>query len=522
MMMKLPLVTVLGSIILGGAGVLAALVGVEEVVLQHPAPPELQEIEVVSIDNRPPTVTLKAAAPPPSPAPWRPSEPAVDLLALLTTGRSFGACDVHTTRASGRVTLRFRGPQPAGCGYILAQPGAGNGLDVLSYTTLRLHGETSGPVILSLVDTAAQHRDDNVPLTRVTGRFDLRLPLAPVAQRLDLRQLATLVVLPEMSGTTVVLEVVGLERNTGQSQTTPRLGFWMWQYRQALAHPETVLEACQRHGCRRLLLQMPAATDTAELWRDYAQFLKRAQHRGIEAFALDGEPDAIDAPLALVHKVQRLLGLMAGQSLAGVQLDVEPYVREDFFLDPTGFERYLALIEQVRAVTAGQTRLSIVMPFWFTSQRVRGRPVAFAVMDRVDEVAVMSYRTDMDELQVIAKDTLRYGDMAGVPVWLALETRALPVERHVVLKREARRDLADAYLDATGQRLVLSSPPAMAGLAWFRVHHRVTVRPERLTFAHQTQQQVRAAIATLLQTVEHRSLAGVLVHDLDGFMALTE
>jgi hypothetical protein len=393
---------------------------------------------------------------------------------------------------------------------------------MLSYPTLRLHGETSGPVTLSLVDTVAQHRDDNVPLTRVSGRFDLRLPLAPIAQHLDLRQLTSLVVLPERSDTTVVLEAIRLELNAEQSRMTPRLGFWVWQYRQALAHPETILEACQRHGGQRLLVQMPAATDTAELWRDYAQFLRRAQHTGIEVFALDGEPDAIDAPLTLVPKVQRLLGLMAGQSLAGVQLDVEPYVRENFFLDTTGFERYLALIEQMRAVTAGQTRLSIVMPFWFTSQRVRGRPVAFAVMDRVDEVAIMSYRTDMGELQAIAKDTLRYGDMAGIPVWLALETRALPVERHVILKRAARRDLADAYLDATGQRLVLSPPLATAGLTWFRVDHRVTVRPERLTFAHRTRQQVRAAVATLMQTVDHRSLAGVLVHDLDGFMALTE
>jgi hypothetical protein len=522
MMVQRPLVTVLAVIALAMAGVLTVLAEAEEVALQRLPPPELQEIEVVYIDNHPPTVTFKAAAPPPVPAPWQPSEPVVDLLALLATGRAFGTCDVHTTRTSGRVTLRFRGLQTARCGYILARPDEGHALDVLSYPTLRLHGETSGPVTLSLVDTVAQHRDDNVPLTRVSGPFDLRLPLAPIAQRLDLRQLITLVVLPEMSDATVVLEVVELERHGGQLRTTPRLGFWVWQYRQALAHPETVLAACQHHGGQRLLLQMPAATDPVELWQDYAQFLKRAQHSGIEAFALDGEPDAIDAPLALVHKVQRLLGLMAGQPLAGVQLDVEPYLREDFFLDPTGFERYLALIEQVRAVTAGRTRLSIVMPFWFTSHRVRGRPVAFAVMDRVDEVAVMSYRTDMGELQAVARDTLRYGDMAGVPVWLSLETRPLPTEHHVVLKREPRRDMADAYLDATGQRLVLSSPPAMPDLTWFRVQHRVTVRPERLTFAHQTRQQVRAAIATLMHTVAHRSLAGVMVHDLDGFMALAE
>jgi hypothetical protein len=43
-------------------------------------------------------------------------------------------------------------------------------------------------------------------------------------------------------------------------------------------------------------------------------------------------------------------------------------------------------------------------------------------MDLADEVAVMSYRTDMDELQAIARDTLRYGDLVGIPVWLALSS----------------------------------------------------------------------------------------------------
>lgn len=50
----------------------------------------------------------------------------------------------------------------------------------------------------------------------------------------------------------------------------------------------------------------------------------------------------------------------------------------------------------------------------------------------------MSYRTDLEEVLLIADDMLRYGRLAGVPVWLALETTSLPVERHVVHKRESR------------------------------------------------------------------------------------
>jgi hypothetical protein len=47
----------------------------------------------------------------------------------------------------------------------------------------------------------------------------------------------------------------------------------------------------------------------------------------------------------------------------------------------------------------------------------------------VDEVAVMSYRTDLDDLRDITEHTLRYGDVVGVPIWLAVETRPLPVDR---------------------------------------------------------------------------------------------
>jgi len=125
-------------------------------------------------------------------------------------------------------------------------------------------------------------------------------------------------------------------------------------------------------------------------------------------------------------------------------------------------------------------------------------------------------------LCAITEDILRYGELIGTPVWLALETRPLPVERHVVLTREPRRDLADAYIDQTGQRLLLQRPPATDGLAWFRVHHRTTVQPERLTFAGRTRLQVRAAVATVLAIVAHPSLAGMLIHDLDGFLALPE
>ncbi|HSN03574.1 MAG TPA: hypothetical protein VLS44_01230 [Nitrospira sp.] len=58
--------------------------------------------------------------------------------------------------------------------------------------------------------------------------------------------------------------------------------------------------------------------------------------------------------------------------------------------------------------------------------------------------------------------------------------------------------------------------------AWFRIRHRITVRPERLTFAGRPWGEVTGAVKFLLATVSHRSFAGVVIHDLDGFHALWE
>ena len=128
----------------------------------------------------------------------------------------------------------------------------------------------------------------------------------------------------------------------------------------------------------------------------------------------------------------------------------------------------------------------------------------------------------MTSLQDISENILRYGDMRGVPVWLAVETRPLPLERHVMLQRATRKDLADAYLDPVRRTVVLAPPPPHQQGHWFRIHHRITVRPERLSFFQESRQQVLRSVHTVMNTVEHPSVVGMVIHDFDGFLALAE
>ena len=120
----------------------------------------------------------------------------------------------------------------------------------------------------------------------------------------------------------------------------------------------------------------------------------------------------------------------------------------------------------------------------------------------------------------LVEDQLRYADLIGLPVWLAVETQPLPFEEHVRLEHVTRRGLATAYLDRAGKRLVFTPPSGGDEQDWFRIVQRTTVRPERLTFSGRPRRDVDAMIRRLDQTLPNRSFSGVLIHDYPGFLAL--
>jgi hypothetical protein len=492
----------------------------ETIAVRGSIPMTIQEIDITYPQGKSPYVSFKQATPPVFPA-FRPVENRFVVLSEAKEVKSFGSTH-HAEWKDGKLILQSRNQSegPAGQEIFFQRPDLA--IDALSYDTLHIRGETSGALTVALTDVATRHREDNVSILRVNGTFDIRLPLKTVAQQLDLRLLTSLVLLPQGATNTVTLSHLAFERTKRSRQHSTPVGFWLWNYHDAIDRGRAIIAECQRAGCRRLFVQMPNEKDPQQQWAVYVQFLRTVKNSGIEAFALDGYPEAIHDPSPLVTRLQQLLAIADDASFDGVQYDIEPYLLEDFFADETGFVRYLAVIEQLKAALRPSLRFSVVMPFWFSSQKVKERSVAFAVMDRADEVTIMSYRTDSSELPALTEDTLRYGDLIGRPVWLSLETRPLPLEQHVVLHRETRRERANAYLDRSSRQLILASPPETATEDWFRIHHRFTVPPERVTFAGQSRQGVQAAIVTMSQLLSNPSLTGVVIHDLPGFLALTD
>ena len=498
-----------------------------DVSLSGPIPSTVYEIELTYIgEHTNPTVAFSGPPPTAAPLPYRPFLPILELRAGLGAVRPFGPCRAQMTKSDVALDVQWSADGMARCGQRIELHSAGKPMDLLSYRMLRLRGRATGSVAVGIEDLAGHRREDNWPVGTLSGTFDLTVPLQEVGRGVDLRQVTALVVSTEGQSGQVQLEKIEVMQEVPVRARPTGTGFWVWNYRQAVKDPAVMLETCRAQGCSRVLIQMPAESDEEGLWREYAQLMAKVRDAGIEPWALDGYPEAIQEPQRLADKIWRLFYLVPPGLLSGVQLDIEPYLLPGFLEDETQLRRYLGSIETVKDAMQGRARLSMVVPFWLATPTVGGRPLAFAVMDAADEVAVMSYRTDLDEVQDIADDILRYGSVSGTPVWLAVETTVLPVEQHVVLRRNPQSGHADALLDRD-RRLLRWQPISEAEGAglhreWFRVHRRFTVRPDRLSFAGRSRVQVSSAIKEIQDTTSHASFAGVIIHDLDGFRALAQ
>jgi hypothetical protein len=491
--------------------------GAEEISIHGDIPSDIRQIDLTYSDTGPPRLSFQFRVPPPARPPLpplRPSTAQFDVLSVVKAAKLAGSCEA-TDVEPGTWTVLVRADRAQPCRALVTAQ-TSTAIDVLSYATVALKGHTAKPVTLALAHDLDQPA---VPLITVIGHFDIRVALKPIIARLDPTHITTIVFEADAGETTLTIERFLLERTSTLSKTGPRTGFWVWDYRAAVTDPEALIEDCRRAGVTRILVQMPDKNDPAALWSAYARLLDRAASSGLEAFALDGYPEAIYDPAPLMEKISRLRLLLPQGHMNGVQLDIEPYLLAQFS-DPQDYSLYLRAIEKIKASVGDHARLSIVMPFWFSAKTVHNRPLDFELMDRVDEVAVMSYRTDLDDLRDITEHTLRYGDVVGVPIWLAVETRPLPVDRQVTLVHEPRLNLANAYLDRAGRRLVFMVPPP-GQTEGFRVAHEITVRPERLTFAGKRRHEVQAALHTIFG-FPHTSLAGVLIHDMPGYFSLVE
>ncbi|MCP9470495.1 MAG: hypothetical protein NNA31_10910 [Nitrospira sp.] len=491
----------------------------EAILLPQPLPNEIDRIELVWFGDAEPTVLINQLEPPPRHAErLRGSE--VRLIPAVEQLRPFGSCHVSWLVRGEELVIQFEGMAEAACGVVwfLGQPE--ETVDVLSFHALRFVGRSSGAIELGVADRAWWSRQDHVSCVTVSGPFEADVSLARLIDLVDLRELVALTItaveLPaELTITKAWVEAAPMERPGPMGR-----GLWVWDLQKAARHADQVVETCRSIGCRRLSIQVPSAGDSPSVWRAFCSLVRRWRAEGIEVLALDGYPEAAVNPDRLLAGIRRLMAECGESPPDGFQVDIEPYLLPEARLGQDRYRDYLTSLVQIRHMLPPDVPLSVVVPFWFPEVSVEGRPLALGVVQVADEVVVMSYRVAVVEAQTLMDDWGRYGALLGKPVWGAMETRPLPDEQHLLLRRVARLEEASAYVDRSTGRLVLAAPRSAKGdLVSFTETARYQVQGHQLSFAGRSKKAVKKAITDWART-DQLAVTGVMIHDWEGYEQL--
>ena len=337
----------------------------------------------------------------------------------------FGPCVGH------KQNLMRSASRP--CGFLIDITTGKELINLLSFDTLTVTGKSKGRWTVALADNRLAALEENYPVGELNGNSRITFSLDKAAGHLDLKRMKYIAFILQSPAGDLDIESLEFSRGASPSPSLPDPAMWVWDNRPAKADPSSMVRNLKALHVRRIYLQI---SDELE---PLASFIGECGKAGIEVFALDGSPMYLGHPETLLRRVQAVKEFNAshpGTPFAGFQIDIEPYLNEDFRirLDTYG-TLYVELMERIRKITRGNISLSTVIPFWYDSILINDRTLAWHLMGQSDEVVIMSYRTDAAEIETIAKDELLYGERFSKKVLLGVETGRIPDELHVVFKK---------------------------------------------------------------------------------------
>ena len=460
----------------------------------------------------------------------------------------------------------------------------------LGWLTFEVRGDAGGePLRLQVADRDYEHREDSLavgalgdylPAGRVTTAWQRAwVPLAALPAGLDRERLASVVFLADPDGATATsgrLHLRELAFTTAreapaavgpaaETRDRPlRKGMWLWETRRMIATPGAITELaafCVAHGFTELYVQVPFAAPPGEHWAaawdedGLARVVTALSAVGVRTHALDGaawyaRPEWHERVLATLGQLADYNRRVAPAArLAGVRYDIEPYLLPEF----AGHRRervlrdYLALLDRIAPVArAAGLALGVDIPFWCDARdevtgeltcAVDGRPASEAIIDRVDDVGIMDYRTTAwgaDGVIAHASGELAYAERCGKRVLIGLETVPLPDERLMVYDGGERSrwdvsgDLVAEPLGGTRVRLTWVPaaerradgryPWAGPGARLLRHREELQVPSSKITFANLRAADLERTLERARAGLLHRkSLAGFIIHSYESY-----
>ncbi|NKB82307.1 MAG: hypothetical protein GKS05_10555 [Nitrospirales bacterium] len=448
-----------------------------------------------------------------------------------------------------------------------------------NFLTFSIRGESGTEALaLKVADQQLEAKEDShlvgnlgdfLPKGEITQTWQqVWVPLRAFPHAIDRQYLAGLVFLAYGHGQIFIKDLAfTTEQNvpipTAQ-QPTPlirqfRKALWLWETEQVLNNPEerhALLDFCAQQGITDLFMQIPyEAEQEQQQWRIMWQTEKfpsllRALHRaGVRVDALDG-----DRRYVLKEFHGRLLMLidhlrhyneqvLPEERFDGVRFDNEPYLLPQFagVQKKDVLRQYLLFLQKARpqANQAGLT-FGVDIPFWFDSNNtffepsaeLEGRPMTEHILDHVDNIAIMDYRTQAygaDSVLAHAQTELTYAAEQKTPVFVALETVPLPDETLLRFDSHGKQDSCVVLEDAEDQRIQIYWLPTCTETdplsflttqkhVQLRQAGRIAVPADKLTFAQRSPDELRHVMQQVTTEFAHLpSFVGFAIHSYESY-----
>lgn len=282
----------------------------------------------------------------------------------------------------------------------------------------------------------------------------------------------------------------------------------------------------RRERLSALYLTVPVDGSVVHEPRQLAGFIEEAAARGVSVWAVAGDPhDVLPAARpALLARAEAYAAYNAAvpvtQRLAGLQLDIEPYLLPGFALAPGYWrERYLETFRAVRDTLRGRAPLDLVVPVWWGTHPEWGERFLHGIAAPGVSLTVMNYRTQLEALRAGAQPFLDAGERFGYKVRMGLETGPLPDEQRRIYHPAPAGAPATLWLQDQGAMpflVLLATPRAdLTGVPY--AFTRETVAPaSNLTFGRERPRREDVLRMLAIEWSAWTSFAGVALHGLDA------
>ncbi len=219
------------------------------------------------------------------------------------------------------------------------------------------------------------------------------------------------------------------------SNATSTRSAWLWSPRLWQQDADTMWRIVAEQQLQELYLTIPVADDGSLPTTELQALLAEASARGIQVWPVIGDrrdvlPTAWPALRKRISAYARFNAENAGRpALAGVQLDIEPYLLPGFNLNPAYWrDRYLQTIDFARGVVGPLLRIDLAIPVWWGSQPDFGSEFLARLVPYHVSLTIMNYRTNSQQLLAGAQPFLNWGDSFGREVSIGLEAGSLQDE----------------------------------------------------------------------------------------------